>query len=44
MVSIPMVVSVLHFFTSDDQARRIIEASVDALPSGSNNGAVSRKP
>jgi hypothetical protein len=30
-----MLVSVLHFFTDDDEVRRIVEPLVDALPSGS---------
>jgi hypothetical protein len=30
-----MVVSVLHFFTNDDEVRRIVRPLVDALPSGS---------
>jgi hypothetical protein len=30
-----MLVSVLHFFTTDDQVRRIVEPLVDALPPGS---------
>jgi S-adenosyl methyltransferase len=30
-----MLVSVLHFFTGDDQVRRIVGPLVDALPSGS---------
>ena len=30
-----MLVSVLHFFTADDQVRRIVEPLVDALPPGS---------
>jgi hypothetical protein len=30
-----MIVSVLHFFTGDDQVRRIVGPLVDALPRGS---------
>jgi hypothetical protein len=30
-----MLVSVLHFFTAEDQVRRIVEPLIDALPSGS---------